>query len=313
MDLVPHLAFGVFISSASMETSSGCNPIIRVVRSLPSCRIFGASYISLGFIGEMEPTLMLNSIKRGVLLGALRSAPFHSETARIAHLASLDPKISPKAKRGTLFEASLRADSNQVLPLITEPKRFHLTMPDEVYEALLARLEDDRQQCHSHSTPKFLHRKSTCEPFERLLDPLWGPETQFTMNGFSHALRTTTECNSFVRFRLRGDSLTGQIHHIFIHKRVTDELGESTLERFIAVRQYRPLTELEGHDSVYGDFPDLEANLHHREFLPGIIILRPQDIECQLTTHEYDDHLFGPVLASFAACKRRLHFCVSRH
>lgn len=243
---------------------------------------------------------MNNFIRRGVFLAALRSAPFHSEAARIAHAMSLDPRVSSAAKRGTLFEPTLTRESGETLPMY-QSVAFQETMPEDVYDALLQLLASEATS-RSKSTPVFLHRKSAVGPSDRLLDPLWSPEKRFLMNGLPFATRVATECDSFIQFKIGNRRLAGQIHYIFCHKRVTNDNGDSIFERLVAVRHFRPLTEQEEAYNVYTDFPDLEANLHHHDFLPGIIIIRPRDIECHLIIHPYDDPFFGgAVVASLTA------------
>lgn len=250
----------------------------------------------------MEPTLMQSFIKRGIFLAALRSTPVPSEILNVAECITFHPDagIEEHAADGTIFEpAAKKPIQDQILaPNLND---FRSTMPNDIYDALLVKLGSDRLQSSMPISPIFLHRGSICGESDRLLDPLWAEEGMYTDGDLTFATWTSAEDNSIVHVNVGQATIAAQIHRIFLHKRVVNDDGECILERFVAVRQYRSLTDDETNESVYSDFPDLTSSLCHNDFLDGHIIVRPQDMVCLCSAHRYKHERFGPVIAFLTA------------
>lgn len=129
-----------------------------------------------------------------------------------------------------------------------------------------------------------------------LLDSSWVPQRELIYRGLTYSTRTWNPQNSAIRFTSEStlQSLTGQIHHIFRRKCV----AQTESEWLLGVRLYRPLTGDEERHNLYLDHPILDASLHHDDFLPAFIMIRPGDIQCNVVAHRYEHLHLGPVIAT---------------
>lgn len=235
---------------------------------------------------------MHNFIERGVLLGALRTTSLDPNVLEAANRMSRD--VAPESRRGTLFENDIAGPTPTQNSKQTD---FRETMPEDVYQGLLDLLHSDT--ILDRSAPRFKDRRGVCNGSERLLDPLWRPQSKVLVKNIQFTTRTAAQSNSFIRFHDSSRlSHAGQIQHIFQHRRQTNNAGVSTLETFLAIRAYRPVPASHRKHNPYLRFPDLDGALYLNDFESGCFVIRLQDILFHLAVFMHGHKVLGPCIAT---------------
>ncbi|KAJ2967939.1 hypothetical protein NUW54_g13364 [Trametes sanguinea] len=187
------------------------------------------------------------------------------------------PHHSGSAKRAAEIEPG--SDGNR--------QSKEATLPDEVYNALLARV---------NSLPR-----TSDTTFDSIYDssPMRRPRlhnkgqfvSSWEVSGAVFGTRSSSLRNSFIVFSprpshsSRTEHSAGQITDIFLHGRI--EEGQRIVQPMFVVEEYCPLSELHASRDPYRRYPDLQTRMYYNTFQGATRLVTLEQIQSHFAAYVY--------------------------